>query len=124
MAILHVDDEAVIREIVRRALETAGFAVVSADGVRAARRALTDHDDIAGVLLDIRLGDGNGVDLYWWIAAQRPFLAQRAAFVTGSADAHASLAATACPVIEKPFEIADLRRLAAEWEASGDPSPI
>ena len=118
MAILHVDDNETIRHVVRRALEAFGFSVVSAEGVRAAMLALTERDDIAGVLLDVRLPDGSGVDLYWWIAARRPPLAQRAAFVTGSADAEAfaPLAAIGCPILRKPFEIADLRLLAAQWE--------
>jgi hypothetical protein len=53
--------------------------------VRAARLALEERDDIAGALLDVRLRDGSGVDLYWWIAVEGPGLAQRVAFVTGSA---------------------------------------
>jgi DNA-binding response OmpR family regulator len=63
VAILHVEDQAVIRELVRLALGAHGFAVVAADGVRAARAALVERDDVAGALLDIRLRDGSGVDL-------------------------------------------------------------
>ena len=119
MAILHVEDNAAIREVVRRALEAFGFSVASVDGVRAAKLTLTDRHDIAGVLLDVRLGDGSGVDLYWWIAAQQPDLAQRVAFLTGSADAEAfaPLAAIGCPVLRKPFDLADLKRFATEWES-------
>ena len=120
MAILHVDDEPAIREVVGRALEAFGFAVVSADGVSAAKRALEERDDLAGALLDVRLRDGSGLDLYQWIAAHRPALARRVAFVTGSADAEAfePLAAIGCAVLTKPFEIADLRRLVTGWEGS------
>ena len=123
MAILHVEDEAVIREVVQRALEACGFAVVSANGVRAAKLALTERDDIAGVLLDVRLRDGNGLDLYDWIAVHRPDLARQVAFLTGSADAEAfePLVMIGCPVLTKPFEIADLRRLAGEWEGPRAP---
>jgi len=119
VAILHVEDNAAIREVVRRALEAFGFSVASVDGVRAAKLTLTDRHDIAGVLLDVRLGDGSGVDLYWWIAAQQPDLAQRVAFLTGSADAEAfaPLAAIGCPVLRKPFDLADLKRFATEWES-------
>ena len=40
------------------------------------------------------------------------------AFLTGSADAEAfePLAVIGCPVLTKPFEIADVLRLAAAWE--------
>ena len=118
MAILHVDDETVIRDVVRRALEAYGFTVVSVDGVRAAKAALTERDDLAGVLLDIRLRDGNGVDLYEWIAAHRPHLTARVAFVTGSTDRAllGPLETRRCPIIEKPFELAELARFAGEWE--------
>ena len=125
MAILHVEDSASVREVVRRALEAFGFSVVSTDGVRAAQRALSERDDIAGALLDVRLGDGSGVNLYWWIAARQPSLVQRVAFLTGSADdeAFAPLAAIGCPVIRKPFEIEELRRVAAEWESRAEARP-
>jgi len=124
MAILHLDDNDLIRDVVRRALGASGFSVVSADSVRTAQLALAEREDIAGALLDVRLRDGSGVDLYWWIAAQRPALAKRVAFLSGSAgtEAFAPLAALGCPILPKPFELADLRRFAAEWEAAADPS--
>ena len=117
MAILHVEDQEVIREVVRRGLEAHGFAVVSVDGVRAAKQALSERDDLAGALLDVRLRDGNGVELYEWIVVHRPSLAIRVAFVTGSADAevHGVLAAIGRPVLRKPFELVQLARHAAEW---------
>jgi hypothetical protein len=54
------------------------------------------------------------------MAVHRPALAARTAFLTGSsgAEAGAPLAALGCLVIRKPFEIADLRRIATEWEAA------
>ena len=124
MAILHLDDNDLIRDVVRRALGASGFSVVSADSVRTAQLALAEREDIAGALLDVRLRDGRGVDLYWWIATQRPALAKRVAFLSGSAgtEAFAPLAALGCPILPKPFELADLRRFAAEWEAAADPS--
>jgi DNA-binding response OmpR family regulator len=125
VAILHVEDEAVIREVVRRALEAPGFAVVSVDGVRAAKRALADRGDLTGALLDIVLGDGNGLDLYHWIVAHHPAIARRVAFVTGSADADGvgPIAALNCPILRKPFDVAELIQLVAAWEDAADPGP-
>ena len=122
MTVLHVEDQPVIREIVWRALEPSGFTIVSVEGVGAAKLALAERDDVTSALLDIRLRDGSGLDLYDWIGLHRPALAPRVAFVTGSADAEAlePLAAIGCPVLTKPFEIADLRRLVAEWESVAD----
>jgi DNA-binding NtrC family response regulator len=120
MAILHVDDQAAIRDVVSHGLAAFGFAVVSADGVGAAKAALAERPDLAGALIDIRLRDGSGVALYEWIAAHRPALASHVAFVTGSAvpAVIAALATRGCPVLEKPFELAELARLAGEWEAA------
>jgi DNA-binding NtrC family response regulator len=126
VAILHVEDEAVIREVVRRALEAPGFAVVSVDGMHAAKLALADRGDLTGALLDIRLRDGNGLDLYDWIAVHHPALARHVAFVTGSADVDlvGSLAAiNNCRILRKPFEITELVQLVAEWEDAAASGP-
>jgi len=125
VAILHVDDQVAIREIVRRALEAFGFAVVSADGARAAKLALAEQPDLAGALLDMRLRDGDGGQIYEWIRDHRPDLMGRVAFLTGSADTalHAQLAATGCPVLSKPFEITELVTLAAAWEGRDELEP-
>jgi CheY-like chemotaxis protein len=126
VAILHVDDQEAIREIVRRALEACGLAVVSADGVRSAERALMERDDLTGALLDVRLRDGSGLEVYRWIAQHRPALASRVAFVTGSADTEVvgPLVTLGCRVIRKPFELADLWRLTAEWETAVASGPF
>ena len=120
MAILHVEDQPALRQLVCQALGVFGFAVVSVEGVREAKVALAERGDVAGALLDVRLRDGSGLELYRWIAANHPGLVGRVAFVTGSADAGGSgqLAATGCPIVPKPFDLADLRRLAAEWEGA------
>jgi len=125
VTILHVEDEAVIREVVCRALEAHGFAVASVDGVRAAKLVLGERRDVTGALLDIRLRDGNGLDLYHWITVHHPSLAMRVAFVTGSADtaAFGHVAALGCRLLRKPFEIAELLRLAEDWEGSVDAAP-
>jgi len=125
MAILHVEDQTVIREVVRRALEAHGFSVVSAEGVAAAKAAIMDRDDLTSVLLDIRLRDGSGIDLCEWIAVHRPALAARSAFVTGSVDVEARerLATLGCRVLAKPFEILDLLGLAGDMEGVADVEP-
>lgn len=102
----------------RHALTAFGFDVVSADGVGAAKLALGARGDVTGALLDVELRDGSGVELYEWITANYARLIGRVAFLTGSAEADLSQGAhaTSCPVLAKPFDIADLVRLAAEWE--------
>jgi CheY-like chemotaxis protein len=94
---------------------------VSADGVAAAKRAITECPDLTGALLDYRLRDGDGVELFEWIAVHDPRLAERVAFVTGSTDAkaHAALQRLGRPILTKPFEIRNLWELAAQWEPAG-----
>ena len=110
-----------------QALKAFGYTVVSAEGVHAAKLALDGRDDITGALLDLRLRDGSGVELYEWITVHHPRLAGRVAFLTGSVDANGNqaLQATGCRILSKPFEIIDLSRLAAEWEgAASDALPV
>jgi DNA-binding response OmpR family regulator len=97
-------------------LEAHGFAVVSVDGVRNARRTLSERDDITASLLDIGLPDGSGLDLYRWIAEHRPALATRVAFLTGSADdlPPGLLSSLGRPILRKPFDVADLVQLVTE----------
>jgi DNA-binding NtrC family response regulator len=122
VAILHVEDQPALRELVRQALEIFGFNVVSVEGVRAAKVALAERADLAGALLDIRLRDGSGLEIYEWIAANHAALLGRVAFVTGSGEAESfgPLTATGCAVLPKPFDIVDLKRLASEWERADD----
>ena len=114
-----------IREVVQRALEAHGFSVVPVEGVAAAKAAVMEHDDLTGALIDIKLRDGSGIDLCEWIAVHRPGLAAHCAFVTGSADAEARgrLAKLESRILGKPFEIADLLQLAADWEGVADVEP-
>ena len=117
MAILHVEDHEATRDVVRQALRTAGIAVVSADGVAAAKQALAVHADLVGALLDLQLRDGSGFELYTWLAAHRPELAAHVAFVCGAGtELERRVTALGRPVLEKPFELADLLRLVAAWE--------
>ena len=124
MAILHVEDHAATRDVVRQALKANGIAVVSVDGVDAAKRVIAEGVDVAGALVDVRLGDGSGLELYEWLVAHRPHLAARVAFVSGGGtDVARRVAAMGRPVLEKPFELADLVRLATRWERGDDLSP-
>jgi CheY-like chemotaxis protein len=124
VAILHVEDHEATRDVVRQALRTHGIAVVSAEGVAAAKQALAHHAaDLSGALLDLRLSDGSGLELYDWLAAHHPALSGRIAFVSGGGTELAHrVAAMGRRVLEKPFDLADLVCLAAEWEGAADRS--
>jgi two-component system, NtrC family, response regulator PilR len=121
MPILHVEDHESTRDVVRCALKAHGIAVLSVDGVSAAKRAIAGRTDVTGALVDLRLPDGSGLELYEWLTTHRPELAARVAFVSGGGTELAQrVAAIGRPVLSKPFELADVVRLAAKWEGCDD----
>ena len=84
-AVLVVDDDRSVREGLARALGSAGYAVESAEGVRAAREALS-RGDFACVLLDIRLRDGDGVEFLEELRKAHPRLPVMMATAYGDSD--------------------------------------
>lgn len=71
-SVLIVDDEKDIRESLREVLEEEGYSVTVAGSVAEARTVVLAKIDTA--LLDIRLGDGDGIELLAEYRAQRPDL--------------------------------------------------
>jgi len=107
---LIVDDEALIRSMMRRALARAGFDVVEAAGVTAAIDALTaDRFDV--LTTDLKMPGRNGAELIEWAREHRPEL--RILCVSAFADD----VELRVPVLAKPFSgkelIAALDRLLA-----------
>jgi DNA-binding NtrC family response regulator len=68
--VLIVDDEAGVREGLVRAVSSRGYATTAAASLADARRAL-DAEAIDCVLLDVRLKDGDGLDLLREVRAGR-----------------------------------------------------
>lgn len=62
MTLLVVDDDAVFRRQLTRAMERRGFTVFAAEGIREARH-LAEQERPAFAVVDMRLEDGNGIDL-------------------------------------------------------------
>ncbi|TND10483.1 MAG: response regulator with CheY-like receiver, AAA-type ATPase, and DNA-binding domain [Bacteroidetes bacterium] len=60
-SILIVDDEAKLRGLLRRMLELEGYTVFEADHITKAREQLELHPEIALLLIDVKLPDGNGI---------------------------------------------------------------
>ena len=103
---LLVEDEALILEIVQEALEQAGFHVLAAPSGFAALRHLSEGvADLAGLVTDIRLGEGpNGWDLARHARRDRPDLP--VIYMTG--DSAADWPAEGVPrsqVVQKPFAV-------------------
>ena len=118
---LLVDDEPVIRFALRRFFQRQGWTVDEAEDGRAALdRLLPAADDVPPydvIISDLRMPGLSGVELYDRLARDRPDVLRRIIFSSGdtvSAEAAAFLKRSVCPVLIKPFALADLRAIVAE----------
>ena len=70
-SLLLVDDDKPFLSRLQRAMETRGFVVTAADSVAAGLAAVAAHPP-AFAVIDMRLGDGNGLDVITELKARRP----------------------------------------------------
>lgn len=111
---LVIDDEADIRQLIALAMRREGIACRTAGDLTEARAQLAaaDADQIAFCLTDMRLPDGNGLDLLEEIRASRPDLPVAVITAHGQVDAAVrALKAGAFDFVSKPIEQAVLQRL-------------
>ena len=108
---LVVDDEPDIRDLLSITLGRMDIAVVTAGDHASALDSLgADKFDL--VLTDMRLPDGNGLDLVEWVQANRPGMP--IAVITAHGNVEAAVRALklgAFDFISKPLDLAALRRL-------------
>lgn len=69
--ILVVEDDEVHRETLARTLRRSGFSVLTADGVAQASSAMR-HRLPMGAVVDMRLGDGDGIEVVRMLALRAP----------------------------------------------------
>jgi nitrogen-specific signal transduction histidine kinase/ActR/RegA family two-component response regulator len=124
LAVLVVDDEAAVRDMLSEILRDAGHRVVTAVSGREAlaRLEVAPYDVI---LTDIRMPELDGRDLYREIAVRWPECAPRVVFLTGdtlSSTSRNIAAESGCPVMEKPFLPSEVRRVVAEVALRGEAS--
>ena len=112
--LLYVDDEAMIGRAVARWFGRRGHTVLLAENVAAAQQAIADNPPDA-LFIDVWLGTESGFELMSWIEDTRPELAKRVTFVTGElADSPRTdrvWRTLGRPVLQKPFEFAELERM-------------
>jgi DNA-binding response OmpR family regulator len=100
--VLVVDDSAVARRALAKKLREAGFSVrevhSSADAVDA------DLDDVGCAILDLDLGDGNGVDVARAFAASSPSM-PLAFFTAAGSSTLVERARALGPVFSKPDDV-------------------
>jgi len=102
--VLIVDDEKSIREGLTRAIGRAGHQTIAAASLSEARSALS-RSAIDCVLLDIRLPDGDGLDLLAEIRREHPRIPVIMATAYGDSErAIAAMSAGAFEYLTKPFD--------------------
>ncbi|MGE3600670.1 MAG: sigma-54-dependent transcriptional regulator [Dehalococcoidia bacterium] len=118
---LIVDDEPAIRELLAITLGRMDIDCASAATLAEAREALKRGPfDIC--LTDMRLPDGNGLDLVTYIQQQYPTLPVAMITAHGNMEsAIQALKAGAFDFVNKPVDINDLRRLVAQALKLGEP---
>ena len=109
--VLVVDDEPDIRELLDLTLSRMGLQVTTAEDLGVARRALAEQS-FSFCLTDMRLPDGNGLDLVREISRDHPQLP--AAVITAHGrieDAVTALKIGAFDFVSKPVDLSILRKL-------------
>jgi len=127
---LIIDDEPDIRELLEITLSRMGIDVDSAGNVKQAM-SLLESNEYKVCLTDLRLPDGDGIDIVTWIQKNVPTLPVAVFTAHGNMDtAIAAMKAGAFDFISKPVELEHLRslintalRLATEKELATDNSP-
>jgi len=110
--ILMVDDEQVVRELVKRVLGGEGYEVDTIDNAADALKMIADQRYNL-ILLDIKMPGMDGAELYRRIQKIAKSLARRVVFITGdivSAATEKFLSETKVARIDKPFTAEQLRR--------------
>lgn len=114
-SLLLVEDEFTLRTAISRYLRRRGYDVETAESGEAALRQM-DARTFDLVLLDLRLQDMLGSDVYRVLEDRSPELAARVLFMTGDLSRPAAadfVQQSGRPVISKPFQLAELDELIA-----------
>ncbi len=111
--VLVVDDDRAITLVLAQILAADGLEVDTAfDGLAALDKVAAKPFDL--VVSDLRMPRLDGLGLYHALAQRHPALAQHVIFMTGDAldrEARVVLEGGGVPMLVKPFDIAELRRI-------------
>lgn len=121
--LLIVEDDNVYRNRLGRALERRGFDVIEAESVAEGRRLAGEHKPEFAIV-DMRLGDGNGVDLVPDLHGCNKDM--RIVILTGFgniASAVAAIKSGAVDYIAKPAEVDEIEAALLAGEGQKPPAP-
>jgi DNA-binding NtrC family response regulator len=110
--LLYVDDEALIGKAVARWFARRGHIVHLAHTIDTAKQLIVEHRPDT-LFIDVWLGSESGFELMSWIEDTRPALAGRVTFVTGELVGSRTprvWRTLGRPVLQKPFDFADLEK--------------
>jgi CheY-like chemotaxis protein len=109
--VLVVDDERLVREVARKALERSGYHVLSAESGRAAVDTLRTHGEIEAVVLDLSMPGMSGEETLENLRAIRPDL--KVIISSGYNEAEALRifgGQRIAGFLQKPYSVQDLAR--------------
>ena len=115
--LLIVDDDAPLCQRLARAMERRGFIVSTAEGVASGVATATAQPP-AFAVVDLRLGDGNGLDVVSALKRQRPDA--RAIVLTGYGNIATAVTAVKMGAVDYLSKPADADDVVAALLASGD----
>jgi CheY-like chemotaxis protein len=122
--VLVLDDEPAIRTLLERALRSAGFEpVITASGVEAIERAM--DGEYAALLIDHKMPDMSGIDVFQRVVARRPDIARRFVIISGEVVnpmLEAFVGTTGVALLAKPFDLDDLERIVRELDQASEPA--
>ena len=119
-SLLIVDDDAPLRTRLARAMEDRGFSVVTAASVAEGVAASRDHPP-AYALVDLRLGDGNGLEVVEALRAARTDM--RIVMLTGYGNIATAVAAVKAGAVDYLSKPADAEQITAALLESGRTLP-
>lgn len=116
-SLLIVDDDAPLRTRLTQAMERRGYVVVAAESV-AAGIAAANASPPAFAVIDLRLGDGNGLDVVTALQETRPDA--RIVVLTGYGNIATAVAAVKAGAVDYLPKPADADAIDAALSAAGD----
>lgn len=120
--LLVIDDEPILLSAIGDLLTESGYAVVCCESGNSAITML-EHEDFDAIVIDWRMDDGNGADVYRWLVKYKPALSERVVFLSGGETDDAASVAPDRPMIRKGQDshalIAVLREIVSDHAQAG-----